>query len=144
MSILAIFAIILTMLVPSAIIALIIAAAVNKEKGADGTRFSLGVKTVYTYIIVIATLFMIVAGTIVAVSSLLDYFLPESELEECTDYNSSYYCSEATKLIRIKNEKNAGITEFAASLAVVIIATPLFISHSKEAKKLREEKIKTK
>lgn len=148
MIILTIFGFILTMLIPSSIIALIIAAAVNKEKGTDSARFSLGVKTVYTYIIVIATLFMIISGTIVAVPSLLDYFLPESELEvtqdDCTDYYSSIYCDVTTKDVRVRNEKNAGITEFAASLALVLVAVPLFVSHSKEAKRLREEKKENK
>ena len=148
MTILGVFAGSLILLVPAGIVALIIAAAVNKDKGHDASRFSLGVRTVYTYIIVIATLFMIIAGTITAVSSLLDYFLPESELEvvanECTDYYSSSYCSATTKEIRIKNEKNLGMTEFASSLALVLVATPLFVAHSKEAKRLRDAKIEIK
>lgn len=143
MAILGFFGFLIAILIPTAIVALIVAAAVNKEKGNDALKFSTGVKAVYTYIIVIATLFIIISGTIVAVSSLLDYFLPESELEsveDCTDYYSSSYCSATTKEIRIQNEKNAGITEFAASLALVVIAIPLFVTHSKEAKKLRDEK----
>ena len=146
MAILGVFGVLLTILIPTAIVALIVTAAINKEKGNDVSKFFIGVKAVYTYIIVIATLFMIISGTIVAVSSLLDYFLPESELEsleyDCTDYYSSKYCNATTKELRIRNEKNTGITEFAASLALVVIATPLFVTHSKEAKKLRDEKAK--
>ncbi|MBQ8044412.1 MAG: hypothetical protein IJ272_09780 [Clostridia bacterium] len=147
MAVLAFFGMVLIFLIPSAIVALIVTAAINKEKGNDVTKFSIGVKTVYTYIIVIATLFMIVSGTIVAVSSLLDYFLPESEFESeynCTDYYSSSYCNTVTQETRIQNEKNAGITEFASSLALVLVVTPLFVTHSKEAKKLRDEKVKEK
>jgi len=148
MTILGVFAGVLVMLVPVAIVALIVAAAVNKDKGNDSTRFSNGVRAVYTYIIVIATLFMIIAGTITAVSSLLDYFLPESELEvvgeNCRDYYSSSYCSATTKEIKIQNEKNIGMTEFASSLALVIVAIPLFVTHSKEAKRLREAKVEEK
>lgn len=149
MTILGVFAGVLVMLVPVAIVALIIAAAVNKDKGNDASKFSMGVRAVYTYVIVIATLFMIIAGTITAVSSLLDYFLPESELEavedrDCDDYYSSGYCNEQAKQLAIKNEKNEGMTAFASSLALVLVATPLFVSYSKEAKKIRDIKIEAK
>lgn len=145
MSILMFFAAVFAMLIPVAIIALIVVAIINKDKGKDVSNFSVGVKTFYTYIIVITSLFMIVAGTITSVSSLLDYFLPESELEvmenDCKDYSSSGFCSPAIKEVRIRNEKNLGITEFASSIALVLVATILFITHSKEAKRLRDVKI---
>lgn len=144
MAILAFFGVFLVFLIPTAVIALIVTAAINKEKGNGAVKFNQGVKTVYTYVIVIATLCIIIAGTITAVSSLLDYFLPESELEtveDCEDKYSSRYCGEKLKELRVRNEKNAGITEFAASLALVAVSTPLFVIHSKEAKKIREEKV---
>lgn len=145
MAILAFCGAALIFLIPTAIVALIVCAAINKEKGNDASKFSNGVKAVYTCIIVIATLFMIISGTIIAVSSLLDYFLPESELEteyNCEDNYSYSYCKATTKELRVQNEKNAGIVEFASSLALVLVATVIFVIHSKEAKKLREEKIK--
>lgn len=145
MSILAFLGASLIFLIPSAVIALIVTAAINKEKGNDASKFANGVKTVYTYIIVIATLIMIISGTIVAVNSLLDYFLPESEMEyDCTDYYSYKYCEMTTKELRVQNEKNEGITEFASSITLIIISVPLFIMNSKEAKKLIAEKGKNK
>lgn len=144
MAILAFFGVFLVFLIPAAVLTLIVTAAINKEKGNGFVKFNQGVKAVYTYVIVIATLCIIIAGTITAVSSLLDYFLPESELEtveDCEYKYSSTYCGEKVKELRVRNEKNAGITEFAASLALVVIATPLFVVHSKEAKKIREEKV---
>ena len=145
MAVLAFFGVSTFFLVPAAIIALIVCAAINNDKGNDVSKFSNGVRTVYTYVIIIATLIMIVAGTIVAISSLLDYFLPESELEyKCTDKYSSRYCTATTKEQRIQNEKNIGITEFAGSLALVAVATPIFISYSNEAKRLREAKEENK
>ena len=143
MSVLVFFGMILLFLIPSGIVALIVTAAINKEKGNEVSKFSQGVQTVYTYIIIISTLIMIVAGSIVAVSSLLDYFLPESELENnCADYYSSSYCKVTSKEQRVQNEKNSGITEFASSLALVTIAIPIFVTHSNEAKKTRGEKDK--
>ena len=148
MTILGVFGGMLFVLIPTAIVALIVAAAIHKEKGDDGSRFSIGVKSVYTYIVIIATLFMIISGTIVSVSSLLDYFLPESEMEtiddKCNEYYSNSYCNEDMREIRIRNEKNSGITEFAGSLALVIVAAPIFVSHSREVKRLRNEKVKEK
>lgn len=138
MAILSVFAGIVAILIPSAIVALIVTAAINKEKGNDVEKFTSNVRTVYAYIIVIATLFMIISGTIVGVNSLLDYFLPESELEsisnDCMDNYSYRYCNATTKELRVRNEKNAGMQGFAGALAVVIVATPLFISYSKEVK----------
>lgn len=139
MAILGVFAFILATLLPVGIIALIVAAAVNKEKGNDASKFALNVKAVYTYVIVIATLFMIISGTIVAVPSILDYFLPESELE--ASYDEQY--KEEHELI-VRNERHEGLINFTSSLAIVIIATPIFVSYSMETKKLRIEKIEVK
>ena len=145
MAILEFFGMFTLFLVPAAIVAFIVCAVINNEKGNDVSKFSNGVRTVYTYVIIIATLIMIVVGTIVAVSSLLDYFLPESELEyRCTDNYSSRYCKSTTKEQRVQNERNMGITEFASSLALVIVSTPIFVSYSKDAKGLREAKDKNR
>ena len=139
MVILGILAFVLIALLPVGIIVLIVSAAVNKEKGNNTTKFANGVRTVYTYIIVIATLFMIIAGTIVAVPSILDYFLPESELEV------PYYSQDKQEHeLEIRNERYEGLTNFVTSLAIVVIATPIFLSYSAEAKKLRIEKIENK
>lgn len=148
MAVLGVFGVVVMGLIPISLIALIVAAAVNKEKGNDAVKFTLGIKTVYTYIIVISTLLMIIIGSIVSVSSLLDYFLPESEVEhveyDCDDYYNSSKCDSTLRAMRITNEKNAGLTEFLSSFALVVIAIPIFASHSKDAKKLREEKVKEK
>ena len=56
MSILVFFAVVFAMLIPIAIVTLIVAAAINKDKGNDVSKFTMGVKTVYTYVIVVTTL----------------------------------------------------------------------------------------
>lgn len=149
MAILGVFGVILSTIIPIAILVLIIVAAVRREKGFGVKSFEQTVKAGYVYIIVIVTLFMMISGTIFGISSLLDYFMPESEVEQTTnckeysDYDDeslSEKCLESNNKQDVINEKNKGITNFAACFTLVIVSTPIFIAHSKMAKDLREEK----
>ena len=138
---LGILLVVLVAFIPTAIIGLIIGAAVNKDKGNDVSRFTNGVNAIYTYILIIASLLMIIIGVIAGINSLLDYFLPDSEVPGyCEDM---YYevCTEGQKALMIRNEKNGGIIGFATCAAIVLVALPIFTSNSKEAKRLREIKI---
>jgi len=101
MAILGIFGGIFGMVVPLGFIALIVVAIVNRSKGGEHKVFESGVRIIFGYFFVIASLFIIVIGSIVAVNSLLNYYIPntnaqapilpiKTNISEISIYNEDY------------------------------------------------------
>ena len=116
---------ILSFVIPIALIVLIVQAILKKDK--SKRDFENLIRNIYIYLILIITLIVIISGAIAVFSSGLDVLLPEQ-----TTSSSSYYNSE-----RIQNRN---ITAMLTELSAVIVCIPIFIYHSKLAKKDREEK----
>lgn len=131
MAIYGIFALLLVFILPVALVSVIIAAVVSKDKN-EYTKFKNGVKISYTYIIVIFALITIIVSSISIVSSIADYILPESEITSSDVYD-------------VRIEKNESIRNIALSASALLLTIPLFIINSKktiEFNKIKSEKPK--
>ena len=128
MMVVSIIIILLCLLLPIAIISIIVSAIVkrNKEEKSD---FENTIRGIYSYSILILSLFAIIIGTIVTFRVGLDVILPE---ESTSSYSSSYNNDE--------KERNENIVECLTNMSIVISCIPIFIYHNKLTKKIRETK----
>lgn len=152
MAILGIFGVIFAMAVPVGIVALIIVAAVKKDKGLGHKSFASVVRIIFSYTFVITSLFTIVIGSIVAVNSMLNYYLPDPEsTQNYNDYseyqgndNSSNkqsvaFYNEYNQKVALENKRKDSLREATTSTALVVVSVPIFIYFSILIKKHKEE-----
>ena len=149
-SIVGIFIALMVCIVPIVIISIIVVAIVRKNKDGDiSENFEKIIRTIYVYLLLIAFLFMIVGSVIFAVNSAVNYYIPESKItaiaNDTTVKDIAIYPDVQSKEIaklqkerELKSEKNQSIIDLASALAMFAIALPMFVYHSKLAKKLKE------
>ena len=118
-------AIILVFVLFISIIVFIVQAMLKRDKSKK--NFNNLIRNIYIYLILIITLIIIISATIQMFNDGLDALFPEQ-----TTSSSSYYSSE-----RIFNRN---ITSMFTDLSILIVCIPIFIYHSKLAKKDRENK----
>lgn len=145
-----IFMFIALLLLPLAVIAMIIVAAVNKDKSDAYKIFSHGVKTVFSYVFIIGSLLSIIFGTILGVDAVLNYFYPDTveivaDTEKISNNDKDYSINEKVSYEmpageKIKNEKNQAIAEAAGSLSLVAVTIPVFIYFNKQVRGDRKGK----
>lgn len=128
MAILTILILLVICIIPVAIAAVIIS-AINKKNKPNSGNFETSIRNIYSYIVLIITLFAIVIGTIITFRIGLDILLPE---ESTNNYTSSYNND--------KIDRNENIVEVLTTMSLVITCIPIFIYHNKLTKELRELK----
>lgn len=136
----------LILLLPLALVAMIVYAVVNSKRGEAYEKFSSGVKIIFAYIFVIASLFAMVIGVISGTRSLLDYTIPDTikSVEDTTIVSESVkvYEEKSTDIVvglKIQNEKNTAMVNFASSITTALVAIPIFIYYGKIVKRERQK-----
>lgn len=136
----------LILLLPLALVAMIVYAIVNSKKGEAYEKFNSGVKIIFAYIFVIASLFAMVIGVISGTRSLLDYTMPDtiksvanttSVAESVKVYGEKN--SEMTVGLQIQNDKNTAMVNFVSSITTALVAIPIFIYYGKIVKRERQK-----
>ena len=133
MAILGIVFAILAIIFPIGIIALIVylVSRKNANNGEKKDNFEKVIRTVYTYILVLAFLIASVASFISAVDTMADYLLPEEETysyDEDTDYKRI--------VLDERNDKNEMIVSMITNVATFVICIPMFVYHMNLTKNL--------
>lgn len=133
MAILAVVCVILAIVIPIGIIALIVhlISKRNSNNGEKKDNFEKIIRTIYTYILVLAFLISSIASFISAVDCLADYLLPEEvEISYSEDYNYRQ------KVLDQRNDKNRMITDMITNTAIFAICVPMFVYHMNLTKNL--------
>jgi ABC-type Fe3+ transport system permease subunit len=119
---------ILFCLIPIAVLALIIGAILKKkdatQNGSEKRNFESAIRAIYIYLVLICALCAIIGGIISTFNYGLDVLLPE---ESYNTTNSDL------------QDRNENIVQFATNISIFIVAIPIFIYHSKIAKKANKE-----
>ena len=115
----------LAFILPIAIIVLIVQAIIKKDK--NKKYFDNVIRNIYIYLILIISLIMIISCAITVFSTGLDVLLPEQSTSSSSYYNEEWVL-------------NRNMTSMFTVLSAVIVCVPIFVYHSKLAKKDREEK----
>ena len=133
MAIIGIVSVILAIVIPIGIIALIVhlISKRNANNGEKKDNFEKIIRTIYTYILVLAFLIATIASFISAVDCLADYLLPE-EVE--ISYNDNYDYRE--KVLDERNDKNRMIVDMITNTATFVICAPMFVYHMNLTKQL--------
>jgi len=137
MAIFGVIAAILAIIFPIGIIALIVYLIVrkNSNNGEKKDDFEKVIRTVYTYILVLAFLIASVASFISAVDTMADYLLPEEEYsryDEDYDYDYDYRRTVLNK----QNDRNEMAINMITNFAIVVICVPMFVYHMNLTKSL--------
>lgn len=132
MAIFGIIFIILALVFPIGIIALIVhlVSKKNANNGEKKDNFEKVIRTVYTYILVLAFLIASIASFISAVDTMANYLLPE-EVENIYSEDIDY----REKALDDKNNKNEMIVNMITNVATVAICVPMFVYHMNLTKK---------
>lgn len=106
----------LVFLIPIILIALIISAIVKRNNGKDGKEidFDKIIRTIYTYIVLISSLFLVVFAIIGIFNNAIGYFIPEDTY----------------------TNQNQNLVWLITTIAELVVALPIFIYHSKLARKI--------
>lgn len=134
----ALLILLISAVLPIAVIAMIITAIVKHNKNTDSKtssiKFEKSIRSIYVYIVLLALLCTIIGGTIYLFNSTLDLVLPEKRenTSELDYYNTTYSSSNNTHLNRQRNENIVGI--FTSS-AMLVSCVPLFVYYNKVSKK---------
>ena len=91
----------------------------------DSQKFAENIRAIYIHMILVMFLCMTIGSFLGVFGNALNYFLPEEEFEEN---------------VVGQNDKNQIAIDVWTSIAGVAIAAPMFIYHSKEAKKIKTKK----
>ena len=146
---LGIFVSFMFILIPVIIVTMIIVAIVKKNKdGEKQESFEKIVRMIYVYILLIGFLFMTVGSVIYAFNSAINYYMPESKISAINNAQTSpdiyplpgEQSKEITRLQNektLENEKNQSIIDFSTAVAMLLVAAPMFLYHSKLASKLK-------
>lgn len=122
MAVLVILVLILIVALPIAVVAMIIGAVARKFKtGEDKPRFEETIRAIYVYIILIIALCAIFGGVISTFNYGLEILLPEKNTSSTYNYEQRDY--------------NQNMVDLYTSISVVAVSVPIFIYHSKIAKK---------
>lgn len=120
--------VIISIVIPIALISMIITAASKKNKD-DISNVEHSIRNIYLYTILIVLILLLIIGSIYAVRVGLDVLLPKKQ------YNSnSYYSLDSYDKI----SKNENIVNLFTSISLVLVSIPLFIKHSKLAKETKK------
>ena len=88
------------------------------------------IRTIYTYILVLAFLIASVASFISAVDTMADYLLPEEE------YNSYNEDNDYRRVaLNKQNDRNEMVVNMITNFATVVICVPMFVYHMNLTKK---------
>lgn len=133
MAIFGVITVILALIFPVGIIALIVylVARKNSNNGEKKDNFEKIIRTVYTYILVLAFLIASVASFISAVDTMADYLLPEEEYnryDEDDDYRRI--------VLNKQNDRNEMAVNMITNFATVVICVPMFVYHMNLTKNL--------
>jgi len=133
MAIIGIVSVILAIVIPICIIALVVhlVSKKNANNGEKKDNFEKVIRTIYTYILVLAFLIASIASFISAVDVLADYLLPE-EIETNYDDDSDYI----EIVLDERNDKNGMIVDMITNVATFVICAPMFIYHMNLTKNL--------
>lgn len=98
---------------------------------------SKNIRIIYLYLVCLISLFMIIGGFVATVNSFAEYFFP-------TNYYSSYsYYDSSDDIARLKiqkeNDKIANLKDAVTSIALLVVATPVFAYHWKKIEKDKKE-----
>lgn len=98
---------------------------------------SKNIRIIYLYLVCLITLFMIIGGFVSTINSFAEYFFP-------TNYYGSYsyyYDAEeiANENIRKQNDKIDNLKSAVTSIALLVVAIPVFAYHWKKIEKDRKE-----
>lgn len=106
----------LVFIVPVILIIAIIAAVVKRYNNKDDreVNFEKIMRTLYVYVVLIASLFLVVFATICLFNNAIGYFVPESTVSTQTQ----------------------NLIWLLTSIAELVVGVPIFAYHSKLAKKL--------
>ena len=132
MAIFSIIFIILALVIPIGIIALIVhlISKKNSNNGEKKDNFEKVIRTIYTYILVLAFLIASVASFISAVDTMADYLLPEEE------YNSYNEDNDYRRVaLNKQNDRNEMVVNMITNFATVVICVPMFVYHMNLTKK---------
>ncbi len=132
MAIFSIIFIILAIIIPIGIIALIVhlIGKKNSNNGEKKDNFEKVIRTIYTYILVLAFLIASVASFISAVDTMADYLLPEEE------YNSYNEDNDYRRVaLNKQNDRNEMVVNMITNFATVVICVPMFVYHMNLTKK---------
>lgn len=117
---------ILILIAPIIVVAMIVSAIVKKKNNeTNKSFFEDTIRAIYVYIVLICALCAIIGGVISTFNYGLDVFLPEEEYEE-------------TELSK-ERERNENIVDLATNIAIIAVAVPVFVYHSKIAKKANKD-----
>lgn len=117
---------ILILIAPVVIVAMIVSAIIKKKNNETNKNiFEDTIRAIYVYIVLICALCAMIGGVISTFNYGLDVFLPEEEYEE-------------TELSR-ERERNENVVDLATNIAIFAVAVPVFVYHSKIAKKANKE-----
>lgn len=133
MAIFGVIAVILALIFPVGIIALIVYLVARKKSNGEEKKddFEKVIRTVYTYILVLAFLIASVGSFIAAVDTMADYLLPEEQ------YNK-YDGDEDYRRIKLEenNDRNEMAVNMITNFATVAICVPMFVYHMNLTKNL--------
>lgn len=132
MAIFSIIFVILAVIIPIGIIALIVhlIGKKNSNNGEKKDNFEKVIRTIYTYILVLAFLIASVASFISAVDTMADYLLPEEE------YNSYNEDNDYRRVaLNKQNDRNEMVVNMITNFATVVICVPMFVYHMNLTKK---------
>lgn len=156
MELLGIFIAITGVVIPIITLTYIIIAAVNHEKKQRIHTFELSIRSVCLYLVIIITLGGFVAGSIVGVNRILNYFYPEVDQTRNIAYSDpdvinskeSVYKTQSTEkedtsyiALQTEYEQKTSLVECATAFTFSIASLVVFMIYNKKALELRKESI---